>query len=192
MARSSEVNNTAFDIQVFISERAQDLAPEQSRQLLGQLQQLQRAFHLASGHAQAWADALSAQREREEERQRREKVKEEEKDRERQSAREREVWKKMNESDWSETLRCFSLIHFSLCFTALFVMLSYTRSEFVKHSRSIKSYQTHLRLENHDVNKLTFTTILLVLPLHIISNLYSLFHSLIAIHCCSCCKSLAT
>nr|XP_033493657.1 microtubule-actin cross-linking factor 1, isoforms 1/2/3/5 isoform X20 [Epinephelus lanceolatus] len=91
MARSNEVNNTAFDIQVFISERAQDLAPEQSRQLLGQLQQLQRAFHLASGQAQAWADALSAQREREEERQRRERVKEEEKDKERQSAREREV-----------------------------------------------------------------------------------------------------
>uniref|UniRef100_A0A671XBJ7 Microtubule actin crosslinking factor 1 n=1 Tax=Sparus aurata TaxID=8175 RepID=A0A671XBJ7_SPAAU len=52
MARSSEVNNVAFDIQVFISERAQDLAPEQSRQLLGQLQQLQRAFHQASGQAQ--------------------------------------------------------------------------------------------------------------------------------------------
>ncbi|KAI9540590.1 hypothetical protein NQZ68_039227 [Dissostichus eleginoides] len=90
-ARSSEVNSTAFDIQVFISERAQDLAPEQSRQLLGQLQQLQRAFHLASGQAQAWADALSAQRGREEERRRRERVKEEEKDRERQSARDREV-----------------------------------------------------------------------------------------------------
>uniref|UniRef100_A0A8D0ACE6 Microtubule actin crosslinking factor 1 n=1 Tax=Sander lucioperca TaxID=283035 RepID=A0A8D0ACE6_SANLU len=69
-ARSSEVNNTAFDIQVFISERAQDLAPEQSRQLLGKLQQLQRTFHLASGKAQAWADALSAQKEREEEWQR--------------------------------------------------------------------------------------------------------------------------
>ncbi|XP_070841133.1 microtubule-actin cross-linking factor 1, isoforms 1/2/3/4/5 isoform X12 [Chaetodon trifascialis] len=91
MARSNEVNNVAFDIQVFISERAQDLAPEQSRHLLGQLQQLQRAFHRASGQAQAWANALSAQREREEEWQRRERVKEEEKDRERQSAREREV-----------------------------------------------------------------------------------------------------
>ncbi|XP_068566964.1 microtubule-actin cross-linking factor 1, isoforms 1/2/3/4/5 isoform X5 [Cebidichthys violaceus] len=90
-ARSGEVNSAAFDIQVFISERAQDLAPEQSRQLLGQLQQLQRAFHLASGQAQAWADALSAQRAREEERQRRETVKEEEKDKERRSAREREV-----------------------------------------------------------------------------------------------------
>ncbi|KAM9839141.1 microtubule-actin cross-linking factor 1, isoforms 1/2/3/4 [Aulostomus maculatus] len=91
MARSSEVNNVAFDIQVFISERAQDLAPEQSRHLLGQLQQLQRAFHSASGQAQAWADALSAQKEREEEWQRRERVKEEEKDRQMQSAREREV-----------------------------------------------------------------------------------------------------
>lgn len=92
MARSNEVNNVACDIQVFISERAQDLGPEQSRQLLGQLQQLQRAFHQASGRAQAWADALSTQMEREEEWQRREKVKDE-KDRERQSAREREVWK---------------------------------------------------------------------------------------------------
>uniref|UniRef100_A0A665W9A7 Microtubule actin crosslinking factor 1 n=1 Tax=Echeneis naucrates TaxID=173247 RepID=A0A665W9A7_ECHNA len=97
MARSNDVNNVAFEIQVFISERAQDLAPEQSRQLLGQLQQLQTAFHRASGQAQAWADALSAQREREEERQRREKLKEEEKDREKQNAREREVKRKMME-----------------------------------------------------------------------------------------------
>ncbi|XP_072227126.1 microtubule-actin cross-linking factor 1, isoforms 1/2/3/4 isoform X4 [Leuresthes tenuis] len=90
-ARSGEVNSVVFDIQVFISERAQDLAPEQSRQLLGQLQQLQRAFHRACGRAQAWADALSAQREREEERQRRERAKEEETDRERKMARDREV-----------------------------------------------------------------------------------------------------
>lgn len=127
MARSNEVNTVAFDIQVFISERAQDLAPEQSRQLLGQLQQLQRDFHRASGQAQAWADALSAQREREEERQRRERVKEEEKDRERQSARQREVWKKM--SDWFEVLCYFSLINLNaiifhiLYFTALLVIL---------------------------------------------------------------------
>lgn len=93
----------AFDIQVFISERAQDLAPEQSRQLLGQLQQLQRAFHRAAGRAQARADALSAQREREEEWQRRERAKEDE-ERERHSAREREVWKTMIESDRFETL----------------------------------------------------------------------------------------
>ncbi|KAM3858524.1 microtubule-actin cross-linking factor 1, isoforms 1/2/3/4/5 [Diretmus argenteus] len=93
-ARSNEVNNVAFDIQVFISERAQDLAPEQSRHLLGQLQQLQRVFHRASGQAQARVDALSAQRDREEERRRRESVKEEEdreRERQRQSAREREV-----------------------------------------------------------------------------------------------------
>uniref|UniRef100_A0AAX7UQ45 Microtubule actin crosslinking factor 1 n=1 Tax=Astatotilapia calliptera TaxID=8154 RepID=A0AAX7UQ45_ASTCA len=95
MARSSEVNNVVFDIQVFISERAQDLAPEQSRHLLGQLQQLQKAFHRASGQAQAWADALSAQRDREEERQRKEKEKEEEKEKERQSARERESFKSL-------------------------------------------------------------------------------------------------
>ncbi|XP_060948240.1 microtubule-actin cross-linking factor 1 isoform X2 [Limanda limanda] len=91
MSRSNEVNNMAFEIQVFISERAQDLAPEQSRELLGKLQQLQSSFHRASGRAQAWADALSAQREREEEWQRRKRVKEEEEERERQSAREREV-----------------------------------------------------------------------------------------------------
>lgn len=97
---------------MFISERAQDLAPEQSRRLLGQLQQLQRAFHLASGQTQAWADGLSAQRAREEEQQRRERVKEEEKDKERRSAREREVWKKTIEWEWFETRRCFSLIHF--------------------------------------------------------------------------------
>lgn len=130
MARSNEVNNTAFDIQVFISERAQDLAPEQSRQLLGQLQQLQRAFHLASGQAQAWADALSAQREREEEWQRRERVKEEEKDKERQSAREREVWKKRMLSGID--LKCCVISHqymlnatrfYILYFTALFSML---------------------------------------------------------------------
>lgn len=90
-ARSSEVSSVVFDIQVFISERAQDLAPEQSRLLLGQLQQLQKAFHRASGRAHAWADALSAQRDRDE------RVKEEEKERERKSAREREVWKEMTE-----------------------------------------------------------------------------------------------
>ncbi|XP_031645197.1 microtubule-actin cross-linking factor 1 isoform X26 [Oncorhynchus kisutch] len=93
-ARSNDVNALAFDIQVFISERAQDLAPEQSRHLLGQLQQLQRGFHRAAGQAHAKTDTLAAQREREEERQRRHKEKEEEekeRERERQSAREREV-----------------------------------------------------------------------------------------------------
>uniref|UniRef100_A0A8C7FXA3 Microtubule actin crosslinking factor 1 n=1 Tax=Oncorhynchus kisutch TaxID=8019 RepID=A0A8C7FXA3_ONCKI len=87
-ARSNDVNALAFDIQVFISERAQDLAPEQSRHLLGQLQQLQRGFHRAAGQAHAKTDTLAAQREREEERQRRHKEKEEEekeRERERQS-----------------------------------------------------------------------------------------------------------
>lgn len=84
----------ALNVQVFISERAQDLAPEQSRQLLGHLQQLQRAFHEAAGRTQARADGLAAQREREQERERREREKEQnekEKERERQNAREREV-----------------------------------------------------------------------------------------------------
>ncbi|XP_036808592.1 microtubule-actin cross-linking factor 1 isoform X19 [Oncorhynchus mykiss] len=93
-ARSNDVNTVAFDIQVFISERAQDLAPEQSRHLLGQLQQLQRGFHQAAGQAHTKADALAAQREMEEERQRRRKEKEEEekeRERARERAREREV-----------------------------------------------------------------------------------------------------
>lgn len=93
-ARSGEVSTVVFDIQAFISERAQDLAPEQSRQLLGQLQQLQTAFHRASGQAQAWAGALSAQSEREEKWQK-ERAKEEEMDREKRSAEEREVCKEM-------------------------------------------------------------------------------------------------
>lgn len=88
-ARSNEVSSVAFNIQMFISERAQDLAPEQSRQLLRQLQQLQRTFHGTSGQAQAWADALSAQKEREAEWQRRELEKKE--DREKHTAGEREV-----------------------------------------------------------------------------------------------------
>ncbi len=126
MARSHEVNNVAFDIQVFISERAQDLAPEQSRHLLGQLQQLQRVFHQASGQAQAWADALSAQREREEEWQRRERVKNE--DQKRLGAKEREVWKKIIDKYWFITQCSFLLIHLKcskLSYTTLhsFVML---------------------------------------------------------------------
>ncbi|XP_034017043.1 microtubule-actin cross-linking factor 1 isoform X7 [Thalassophryne amazonica] len=80
-ARSNEVSAVAFDIQVFISEQAQDLVPEQSRQLLLQLQQLQKTFHRASGQAQAWSSALSAQSKREKE----------EKAKERQNAKDREV-----------------------------------------------------------------------------------------------------
>lgn len=103
----------AFDIQAFICERAQDLAPEQSRQLLGQHQQLQGAYHQASGRAQAWANALSAQMTREEEWQRRERVKEE-KDRERESAREREVWKTVTGSCRFASLPCFSRCNLKL------------------------------------------------------------------------------
>uniref|UniRef100_A0A671NAY2 Microtubule-actin cross-linking factor 1-like n=1 Tax=Sinocyclocheilus anshuiensis TaxID=1608454 RepID=A0A671NAY2_9TELE len=60
-ARSNEVSNVAFNIQVFISEHAQDLLPDQSRRLLGQLEQLQRVFHQAVGLSHARAEALSAQ-----------------------------------------------------------------------------------------------------------------------------------
>ncbi|XP_019726367.1 microtubule-actin cross-linking factor 1, isoforms 1/2/3/5-like [Hippocampus comes] len=64
MSRSGDVAQVASDVQVFVSERAQDLAPQQSRCLLGQLQQLHRAFHSATGQARARA---AAQREHEEE-----------------------------------------------------------------------------------------------------------------------------
>ncbi|TSK31438.1 Microtubule-actin cross-linking factor 1, isoforms 1/2/3/5 [Bagarius yarrelli] len=93
-SRSSDVNAVAFDIQVFISERAQDLAPEQSRRLLRQLQQLQNAFHQASGRTHARAETLSVQKVREEEREQKEQEREQEereKEKERQTAREREV-----------------------------------------------------------------------------------------------------
>lgn len=80
---------------MFISEHAQDLQREQSRHLLGQLQQLQGSFHQATGRTHALAEALSTQRAREEERERREKEKaqEEEKKRAKESSREREVWR---------------------------------------------------------------------------------------------------
>ena len=82
---------------MFISEHAQDLVPEQSRHLLGQLQQLQGAFHQAAGRTHARAEALSAQRARVEERELQEK-KEKEKEQEaekraKESSREREVWR---------------------------------------------------------------------------------------------------
>ncbi|KAM9738533.1 microtubule-actin cross-linking factor 1 isoform 7-T8 [Menidia menidia] len=66
-ARSGEVEGVALGLQEFLSERAQYLRPPQSRRLLGQLQQLQGAFHRAGGRAQAWADALAAQRARDQE-----------------------------------------------------------------------------------------------------------------------------
>ena len=116
-ARSNEVIDAAFDIQVFISERAQDLAPEQSRHLLEQLQRLQGAFHQASGQARARTEALSNQRAREEELRQKEnaKVQEEEKEREleRQMAWKIEVW--MHADEFNE---CFECVFLSpLCFT---------------------------------------------------------------------------
>jgi hypothetical protein len=118
-ARSNEVIDAAFDVQVFISERAQDLAPEQSRHLLGQLQRLQGAFHQASGQARARAETLSNQRAREEELQQKEsaKVQEEEKEREieRQTARKIEVWMHADEFiDMNASLEC--VFHSPLCF----------------------------------------------------------------------------
>lgn len=92
--RSSDVSTVAFDIQVFISERAQDLAPEQSRSLLGQLQKLQRAFHQTSGRTHARAEALAVQLAREQEREQKErerKMEENEREKEMQTARRREV-----------------------------------------------------------------------------------------------------
>lgn len=96
-ARSSEVSNVAFNIQVFISEHAQDLLPDQSRHLLGQLEQLQRVFHQAIGLSHARAEALSVQQTRENERMKKEqKEKEEKMEKERQTKRDREVCKQMN------------------------------------------------------------------------------------------------
>uniref|UniRef100_A0AAR2JGF1 Microtubule actin crosslinking factor 1 n=1 Tax=Pygocentrus nattereri TaxID=42514 RepID=A0AAR2JGF1_PYGNA len=91
VSRSSDVSTVAFDIQVFISECAQDLEPEQSRHLLRQLQQLQRAFHQATGRAHARAEALSVQQAREEEREQKEKEQEErEREKEKQTAMKKE------------------------------------------------------------------------------------------------------
>ncbi|XP_057210504.1 microtubule-actin cross-linking factor 1, isoforms 1/2/3/4/5 isoform X14 [Triplophysa rosa] len=91
-ARSNEVSAVAFNIQVFISEHAQDLLPDQSRHLLGHLEQLQKVFHQAVGHTHARAQALSAQLVREKERMRKEQNEKEEKlEKERQTTRDREV-----------------------------------------------------------------------------------------------------
>lgn len=104
-ARSNEVSNVAFNIQVFISEHAQDLLPDQSRHLLGQLEQLQRVFHQAVGLSHARAEALTVQQARENERMKKEqkekeekmeKEKEEKMEKERQTKRDREVCKNMN------------------------------------------------------------------------------------------------
>ncbi|XP_051519307.1 microtubule-actin cross-linking factor 1-like isoform X11 [Myxocyprinus asiaticus] len=97
-ARSTDVSTVVFKIQVFISEHAQDLLPDQCRHLLGQLEQLQRVFHLAVGHTHARAEALSAQQEREDERMRKEqKEKEEKEEKKRQTARDSEVVQQQKE-----------------------------------------------------------------------------------------------
>uniref|UniRef100_W5K6X2 Microtubule actin crosslinking factor 1 n=1 Tax=Astyanax mexicanus TaxID=7994 RepID=W5K6X2_ASTMX len=105
-ARSTDVSTVAFDIQVFISERAQDLEPEQSRQLLRQLQQLQRAFHQASGRAHARAEALAVQRAREEEREQHEKQRELEK---REREKERQTVVQQQKAECSQKLEGLSM-----------------------------------------------------------------------------------
>ncbi|XP_062870398.1 microtubule-actin cross-linking factor 1, isoforms 1/2/3/4/5 isoform X12 [Trichomycterus rosablanca] len=109
--RSNDVSTVAFDIQVFISERAQDLAPKQSRRLLGQLQQLQRAFHQTSGCTHARAEALSVQLAREKEREQMEqerKLEESQREKEKQTARRREVVQQQN-AECSQKLEGLSM-----------------------------------------------------------------------------------
>jgi len=115
-ARSKEVIDAAFDVQVFISERAQDLAPEQSRHLLGQLQSLQGGFHQAIGEARARAEALTNQRAREEELRLKENAKEEEqekdREREREMAQKIEVW--MNAVEFNDMNQCLECLSYHL------------------------------------------------------------------------------
>lgn len=86
----------AFNIQVFISEHAQDLHPDQSRHLLGQLEKLQRVFHQAVGLSHARAEALSAQQAIENERMKKElKEKEEKMEKEKEEKMEKEKEEKM-------------------------------------------------------------------------------------------------
>ncbi|XP_017692018.1 PREDICTED: microtubule-actin cross-linking factor 1 isoform X2 [Lepidothrix coronata] len=54
----SQLDATAFDIQFFISEHAQDLTPQQSRQLLRLLNELQKAFRDLSERVTARAEVL--------------------------------------------------------------------------------------------------------------------------------------
>ncbi|XP_068924102.1 microtubule-actin cross-linking factor 1 isoform X3 [Petaurus breviceps papuanus] len=56
--RRSQLDILALDIQYFISEHAQDLAPPQSRKLLRLLNELQKAFHELSVHATAQKDVI--------------------------------------------------------------------------------------------------------------------------------------
>ncbi|NWR87996.1 MACF1 factor, partial [Furnarius figulus] len=54
----SQLDTTAFDIQFFISEHAQDLTPQQSRQLLRLLNELQKAFRALSERVTARLEVL--------------------------------------------------------------------------------------------------------------------------------------
>ncbi|XP_074832544.1 microtubule-actin cross-linking factor 1 isoform X4 [Carettochelys insculpta] len=54
----SELDATAFDIQFFISEHAQDLTPQRSRQLLRQLNELQKSFRDLSERVVAQVEVL--------------------------------------------------------------------------------------------------------------------------------------
>ncbi|NWW77013.1 MACF1 factor, partial [Climacteris rufus] len=54
----AELDSTAFDIQVLISEHAQDLTPQQSRQLLRLLNELQKAFRDLSERVTARVEVL--------------------------------------------------------------------------------------------------------------------------------------
>uniref|UniRef100_A0A8C3FVY8 Microtubule actin crosslinking factor 1 n=1 Tax=Chrysemys picta bellii TaxID=8478 RepID=A0A8C3FVY8_CHRPI len=57
----SELDATAFDIQFFISEHAQDLTPQQSRQLLRLLNELQKSFRDLSERVAAQVEVLQEQ-----------------------------------------------------------------------------------------------------------------------------------
>ncbi|POI31807.1 hypothetical protein CIB84_004441 [Bambusicola thoracicus] len=54
----SQLDATAFDIQLLISEHAQDLSPQQSRQLLRLLNELQKAFRELAGRVTAQVEVL--------------------------------------------------------------------------------------------------------------------------------------
>lgn len=54
----AELDATAFDIQLLISEHAQDLTPQQSRQLLRLLNELQKAFRDLSERVTARVEVL--------------------------------------------------------------------------------------------------------------------------------------
>lgn len=57
-ATKAELDATAFDIQFLISEHAQDLTPQQSRQLLRLLNELQKAFRDLSERVTARLEVL--------------------------------------------------------------------------------------------------------------------------------------